>query len=51
VEQPDWLVTAQRFQFIGGALAGIGGGLLVWGFELAFGWATQRVRPRTSART
>lgn len=51
VEQPDWLVSAQRFQFLGGALAGIGGGLLVWALELAFGWATQRVRPRTSART
>jgi hypothetical protein len=38
VEQPDWLVTAQQLQFLGGVLAGIGGGLLVWAAELGFAW-------------
>jgi hypothetical protein len=41
VEQPDWLVTAQQLQFLGGVLAGIGGGLLVWAAELAFAWVRQ----------
>lgn len=44
VEQPDWVASAQRWQFLGGVLAGIAGGLIVWSMELAAGLTMQRVR-------
>jgi hypothetical protein len=42
VDQPDWQASAPKFQFLGGVLAGIGGGLLVWAAELAYASSVHR---------